>query len=122
MRFSLRLTLVAFGLTSIVAGVGARALLVDPQELRLREAIAAVDGRGRWFDRDSNHVRLVVPQGSLDVAAAAAVLTARRIQTIVFHQGGFPPAGPLEQECRRHFRLQSLINRVAVYERKPVLP
>jgi hypothetical protein len=121
MQFSLRFALVAFGLASIAVGVGARNLLIDPQELRLREAIEAVDDGGLWFDRHSDHVRLIVPSGSLDAAAAPPVLAARRIQTIVFYEGEFP-VGPLEPECRRHFRLRSLINHIAVYERKPVLP
>ncbi len=120
MRFSLRFTLVAFGLASIAAGLGARRLFVDPQELRLREAIQAVDDRGLWLDRHSDHVRLVVPSGSLDAAATPPVLAARRIQTIVFYEGEFPE-GPLQPECRRHFRLQSLVNHIATYERKPVL-
>ncbi len=70
MKFSLRGLVLAFGLASVVAGLVGRAVVLDPEEERLRTAIRVVGFRALWDDRDTDYVRLILPDGSLSAEAA----------------------------------------------------
>jgi hypothetical protein len=114
MKFSLRGLVLAFGVATVLAGLMGRAVVLDPEEERLRTAIRAVGERGVWDDRDTDQVQLILADGSLSAEATPAVLAAKRIRAVVFHNGGFPP-GAVEHAQAKPFHLFSLVNGVAVY-------